>query len=142
MSKMNSMKGGWQLLDCGIQGLLLSVGLISVVRLSLEGNGWDGVFLPLIIMAIPLGAWQVLSAVVKGIAGPSLLHGVYVITALAYCFLLQFGLQLIENFNVLIGGRMPYQVYWILALPPAIGALWYFMQSVRDWEAAKMDEQT
>lgn len=131
------MKGGWQVLDCVVQGLLLSIGLFSTISLSIQGEGLGVIFFPLLIIAMPLGAWQVLSAAVKGIAGPSFLHGVYAIIALAYCFLLQFGVQLLENFDGMLSGHLPYQVYYVLALPPAVGAIWYFMQSIRDWEAAK-----
>ncbi len=89
-------------------------------------------FFPLtLFVAVPLGGWQLLSSLCKGLLLQSKLHLYYFLSATAYCVLLAFSAKMELDFNWLEWA----QYLWvILAVPPVVGAVWYFLQSMRDME--------
>jgi|AntRauTorckE5430_2_1112549.scaffolds.fasta_scaffold44264_1 hypothetical protein len=83
------------------------------------------------IAAIPLGGWQLTSSLLKGLLMRSSLHLYYFLAATMYCVLLGFGAKTSDHFQF---EQLPWatHLWFVLALPPVVGAVWYFVQSVRD----------
>lgn len=113
-------------IDFTAQGIMLGAALILSPT----------ILLPLMI-AIPLGGWQLGSALLKGLALPSKVHLNYFLAATAYLFLLYFANTLSLNLNTLPFYPAASDKLWIAAAfaPPIIGAIWYFRRSYLDYKA-------
>ncbi|KGE86952.1 MAG: hypothetical protein ACE362_10955 [Phaeodactylibacter xiamenensis] len=78
-----------------------------------------------------LGIWQLSSSLLKGLIMQSWIHIQYFLAAAMYCVLLiaaaKFGDQLwLSEWS----GEM--YLWIVLAVPPLIGAVWYFLRSIQD----------
>lgn len=109
------------IIDNVVQGLLLG----------------SSVFFPFtFVAAFFLGCWQLGSSLLKAILLQSRLHLNYFLAATAYCLVLFAGAQTADAFNY-----EPEEWIWylwlVLGLPPLVGAIWYFGQSMRDLAEAK-----
>jgi hypothetical protein len=92
-------------------------------------------FLPLIFFtSVLLGGWQLSSSLLKGVLWNSRLHALYFASASAYSSLLYFfsknseKLPYYESSDILSG------LWYVVLLPPLVGAIWYFVQSIRDFK--------
>lgn len=113
--------------DFGVQSLLLTaIGVSSVT-----------IVLPLLLM-IPLGGWQLGSALVKGVAWRSRAHLAYFGLAALYCLALSaagagmvevhFSSKAIEE----IWSQEAWGLLFFVAIP-LVGAVQYWRISCRDW---------
>lgn len=118
-------------IDLAVQGTLLGAALILSPT----------IIIPMLI-AIPLGAWQLISALLKGLGMPSKVHLNYFISASAYLFFLYLGSYVAPHLEQLPFYPAGLNKAWsILAVtPPAIGAFWYFHRTYRDFRAS-VEEQ-
>lgn len=91
------------------------------------------------IAAIPLGGWQLTSSLLKGLLMRSSLHLYYFLAATMYCVLLGFGTTTSDHFQF---EQLPWaaNLWLVLALPPVVGAVWYFVQSIRDLKNLEVRE--
>lgn len=113
-------------IDLVAQGLMLAAALILAPT----------IFYPLLI-AIPLGAWQLSSALAKGLALPSELHLNYFLAASAYLFLLYLGARIIPALEPVLFYPDGAGKVWmaVAAAPPLFGAFWYFHRTYQDYTA-------
>lgn len=94
------------------------------------------IFFPLtLFVSIPLGGWQLGSSLIKGIAWRSKLHFTYFIAATAYCLLLIWGIEHTDSVPFILDYEWLRAMWWVLCLPPLVGAVWYYTQSHRDVKA-------
>ena len=108
-------------IDNVVQGLLLG----------------SSVFFPFtFVAAFFLGCWQLGSSLLKAILLQSRLHFTYFLAATAYCLALFAGAQAADAFQYEPGEWIWY-LWCVLGLPPLVGAIWYFGQSMRDLAEAK-----
>jgi hypothetical protein len=84
-----------------------------------------------LFFAMPLGAWQMGSSLLKAIFLWSKLHFIYFIAAGAYCQLLIIAINHPELLNIW-EHNIP-DGFWLLGLAPAaVGAFWYFGRTIKD----------
>ncbi|MEQ8703979.1 MAG: hypothetical protein RIC19_08655 [Phaeodactylibacter sp.] len=101
----------------------------NVVQSLLLGSS---VFFPFtFVAAFFLGCWQLGSSLLKAILLQSRLHLNYFLAATAYCLVLFAGAQTAGAFNYEPTNWVGY-LWFVLALPPLVGGIWYFVQSMRD----------
>ena len=111
---------------------LTAQGIMLVAALILSPT----ILLPLMI-AIPLGGWQLGSALLKGLAIPSKAHLNYFLAASGYLFLLYFANTLSVDLGALPFYPTGLDKLWIAAAfaPPIIGSIWYFRRTYLDYKA-------
>lgn len=110
------MKKALFAIDNVVQGLLLG----------------SSVFFPFtLVAAFFLGCWQLGSSLIKAILLQSRLYLNYFLAATAYCLLLVAGTQAADIFNYEPTNWVGY-LWFVLALPPLVGGIWYFWQSIKD----------
>ena len=94
------------------------------------------IFFPLtLFVSMPLGGWQLGSSLIKGIAWRSKLHFTYFMAATAYCLLLIWGIEHADSIPFIQDYEWLEKMWWVLCLPPLVGAIWYYAQSHRDVKA-------
>lgn len=92
----------------------------------------SGIFFPFtLVAAFLLGCWQLGSSLLKAIFLRSRLHLNYFLAAAAYCMLLIVGLRTADAFDYEPSTWLGY-LWFVLALPPLVGGIWYFLQSIKD----------
>ena len=114
-----------------IQAILLSLILLSSVT----------IIIPLMLM-IPLGGWQMASALIKGLAWRSRFHLTYFGLAATYCLVLWASASGIVEINFSLNGLNVLwndKIWWILFIIviPLAGALKYWKVSLDDFTQQK-----
>ena len=105
-------------LDITIQGILLGI----------------SIYLPaLLITSVLIGGWQLLGSLLKGIFWNSSLHALYFAAASGYSSLLYIMVQHADWLPFHESNEVISMLWFFMLLPPLIGAIWYFGQSVRDF---------
>ena len=106
-------------LDITIQGVLLGI----------------SIYLPaILITSILIGGWQLSSSLLKGIFWNSRLHALYFAAASGYTSLLYLAANYTELLPFQESNDIIEGLWYFMLIPPFIGAIWYFGQSIRDFK--------
>ena len=126
------MKTAFKYLDVTVQALLMAAISISIIYSAIVGV--PGYMALALFLALPLGLWQVFSAIATSISRNSYEHGLYAFGAISYCLLamgmaylyveLEAFLPLQDRSGLYLAG-----LFW---LPPTVGAFWYLNRSFKD----------
>ena len=126
------MKEPLILLDASVQLLML-----ILIAIGLAGGLASPDFIVLALLTVlPLGAWQLISALFKAIFLNSRVHAAYLMSAIIYLFLL-IGLVQLSGTVGYNGLLAYYREAWpVLGLPATAGAIWYNRLSWSDYRKA------
>lgn len=120
-------------MDLAIQALLMGAISLSIVYSAITCiPGYMAVSL---FLALPLGLWQIVSAMLTSMARDSYVHGLYAFGAICYCLIMVGMIYFYDGLGAssLIKG-IEYS-YLIFCLPPTVGAFWYLDRSFKDCQS-------
>lgn len=128
------MKRVLKLIDFSAQALMLSAIVLSLLSFLIPVDGLHAVMA--LVIAFPLGLWQIGSAILTSIAKNSYEHGLYAFAAICYCISVYGLLYMSDSIYSLTSNFGPYELwvylFWLFWVPPSIGAFWYLHRTYRD----------
>jgi hypothetical protein len=121
-------------IDFSAQVLMLAAIVLSLFSFLLPMGGPHAIFA--LLIAFPLGLWQIGSAILTSIAKNSYEHGIYAFAAICYCMASVGLMYMSDSIHGLTSNFGPYELwvyfFWLFWVPPAIGAFWYLHRTYRD----------
>ncbi len=132
------MKERLLLVDASVQSLML-----IFIGIGLAGGlASPGFIVFALLTTLPLGAWQLISALLKSMLLDSRAHAAYMMSAIIYLFLLVSLLKL--SGIVSLGSVLScYKEAWpVLGLPAIAGAIWYTRFSWSDYRKAAVEQRS
>lgn len=130
------MRNAFKFLNVAVQALLLATISLSIIFGAIAGEPHH--YSVALLFALPLGVWQIVSAIVTSIACDSYEHGWYGFGAISYC-LISVGMiylfDQIDSYSPLNAMDISYLWLFFWPLPPVVGAFWYFNRSFRDYQS-------